>query len=47
MNSQIYELLQSQVVDLSKLGDVVKYELGKRPYMMNWLEKLMLFRLMI
>ena len=47
MSNQIYELLQSQVVDLSKLSDVVKYELGKRLYMMNWLEKLMLFRLMI
>ena len=33
--------------DLSKLSDVVKIKLLKKMCMMNWLKKLMLFRLLI
>ena len=37
--------LEATLVDLSKLWDVVKMKLLKRLCMMNYLKKLMLFRL--
>ena len=39
--------LQTALVDLSKLSDVIKKKVVKKLHMMNWLKKLMLFRLMI